>query len=277
MSPAAVGLALIAAVLHAGWNAVVKRGFRDPLLGTWSIVVVGGLTVAPLWLVIGPPPSRLFLLLLTSAAVHIVYDVSMAYSYRITGLSAAYPLTRGAATVLAAAGGVVLLGDRLTPGMLAGIGLVIVAATMLATTMTEPRGVAAALTAGIPLATYTLLDGALTREVGSGLTWAAWLFPVHAAVSSGVLLVARGPSELRRWARSCWQPALVGGFGALGSYVAVLAAIERAPVGPVLGLRETSVVVAAVLGRWLLREHLATRRWLAVGVISAAAALMALS
>ena len=64
---------------------------------------------------------------------------------------------------------------------------------------------------------------------------------------------ARAPRSPTCAAR--WPVALVGGFASLAAYGIVLWAMTRAPVAAVAALRETSVLFAALIGVFLLKER----------------------
>ncbi len=68
--------------------------------------------------------------------------------------------------------------------------------------------------------------------------------------------------------------ASLGGVASLGSYGIALWAMTRAPVASVAALRETSVLFAALLGTWLLKEPFGKQR--AVGTAVIVASVMAL-
>ena len=68
--------------------------------------------------------------------------------------------------------------------------------------------------------------------------------------------------------------ATLGGSASLGSYAIALWAMTRAPVASVAALRETSVLFAAVLGTWVLKERFGLQR--AIGTAVIVASVMAL-
>lgn len=273
MSPQAVGLALLAALLHAGWNALVKDS-DDPLLGVWSIIVVaaiGSLVALPF---LGLPEGNIGGLLVASVLLHVAYDVAMASAYRLADLSVAYPVARGTASLLAGIGGVVFLSDVLTAPMMGGIGLAVAGLLVLAASRIEPRGAVVALGAAVVLASFTLVDSAGARLVGSSPQFVAVLFPLHAAVETVAVLLRRRPRQLLDYVVTRPRRVLISGVAAPSSYLCTLAAIELAPVGAVTALRETSVVMATVLGVWMLGEHASRRRWIAVSLIATAAMVL---
>jgi drug/metabolite transporter (DMT)-like permease len=64
------------------------------------------------------------------------------------------------------------------------------------------------------------------------------------------------------------------GAASIGSYAIALWAMTRAPVASVAALRETSVLFAAVLGVWLLKERFGLQR--ALGTLVLVAGVIAL-
>ena len=71
------------------------------------------------------------------------------------------------------------------------------------------------------------------------------------------------------YARTRWPLATIGGVASLGSYGIALWAMTRAPVATVAALRETSVLFAALLGTWLLKEPFGVQRAFGTAVIVA--------
>jgi multidrug transporter EmrE-like cation transporter len=123
MPPVLFVIVLFAGLLHASWNAIVKRG-SDTLFTT--ILVTGSAAViaaACLPFVTAPDP-RSWPWLAGSTVLQAGYYLLVARTYRVTDMSAAYPLMRGCAPILVALVGAVVLGEHL-PGLAwAGIGLI---------------------------------------------------------------------------------------------------------------------------------------------------------
>jgi drug/metabolite transporter (DMT)-like permease len=67
-------------------------------------------------------------------------------------------------------------------------------------------------------------------------------------------------AELLPYARSHWRRGLAGGACAVVAYAIALWAMTLAPIAAVAALRETSVIFAAVLGNWLLKESFGRAR-----------------
>jgi drug/metabolite transporter (DMT)-like permease len=76
-----------------------------------------------------------------------------------------------------------------------------------------------------------------------------------------------GRREIVRYAARRWPVAMLGGSASIGAYAIALWAMTRAPVASIAALRETSVLFAAVLGTFLLKERFGLQRALGTCVI----------
>jgi drug/metabolite transporter (DMT)-like permease len=84
-----------------------------------------------------------------------------------------------------------------------------------------------------------------------------------------MVLLRRGGAVAWPYARKRWPIAMLGAAASLGSYGIALWAMTRAPVATVAALRETSVLFAALLGSWFLKEVFTLRRVAGTAVIVA--------
>jgi drug/metabolite transporter (DMT)-like permease len=264
-------LVLLSALMHAGWNYLVKAS-PDRLLDTAGLALGGSLLAACLLPFVPlPAPASLPWLGLT-ILVHVGYFLALVETYRHADLSVAYPLMRGSAPVLVALAAP-LAGETLGPGLIAGVALVAAGITLPAWLgfrrgAVAKAGIGYALMNTVIIAAYTLIDGVGVRLSGSAASYTLWLFFLDAW---GILAVAwwqRGDAVLAHL-RHRWPQALAGAVLTVGSYGIVLWAMTVAPIPAVAALRETSVIFAALLGAWLLKERMG--RWRIAG-----AALVAL-
>ena len=129
--------------------------------------------------------------------------------------------------------------------------------------------------AGI-IATYTVVDGLGVRaEVnagGSALRYVMILFVLDGLPYPLLVWLRRTPAQRRQivaYARTRWPKAALGGAASIGSYAIALWAMTKAPVASVAALRETSVLFAALLGTWLLKEKFGLQRALGTLVVVA--------
>jgi uncharacterized membrane protein len=265
---AATALALAGAILHAVWNLLIKTS-DERELAAWGQFVAGGLLFSPVLVFTGIPPAEAWTFLLTSAAVHVVYVYALVTAYHHGDFSLAYPVARGGGALTAAVVGAVVLGDSLAAG--AWIALVVVAVGLASFVRPgAPRAELgyASLTA-VVIGTYTVIDTAGSRHSDNGFSYGIVLTLATAvALSIAGTMRGRGAEFVETVGRS-WTRYAVSGLCLTGAYSLVLVAVRFAPVGYVATLRESSVVIAALLGWLVLGEALGRRRLVSSVVVAA--------
>jgi drug/metabolite transporter (DMT)-like permease len=276
ISTPVVLMVLLSALMHAGWNLLIKAS-RDRLLDAVGLAIAASLVSALLlpWVPLPAAESRPWLAV--SVFLQVGYFVTLVASYRDTDLSLAYPLMRGTAPVLVACFAP-LLGEPASPGLIAGIGLVS-AGILMPAWLGARRGTPAAaemrfaLGNSFIIALYTVIDGIGVRLSGNALSYALWLFFLYAW---GVVAVAwwRRGFVLYPHLRQRWPVALAGAALSLGSYGIVLWAMSVAAIPAVAALRECSVVLAVLLGSLFLKEPMGRVRIAGAVLVVAGTALI---
>src|ERR1700753_2608865 len=94
-------LVLLAAVMHASWNVMVKFG-DDALLNMGLIVGLGGVIALCLTPFVMFPAQVSWIYLAGSALTHLGYYTFLVSAYRHGELSLVYPIARGSAPLLVA-------------------------------------------------------------------------------------------------------------------------------------------------------------------------------
>jgi drug/metabolite transporter (DMT)-like permease len=268
-------LALGSAFLHAGWNFLIKTGEDRTLVG-WGQFLFAGLVSLPVLAVVGPPGTAALPYLAASASVHVVYVLALVRSYHHGDFSLAYPMARGTGALLAALGGVLLLDDHLGVGSWVAIGVVVVGIFLLVGRAVQPPLVGWALLTGATIGTYTLIDSAGSRRT-EGLPYGLSLI-VATAITVSAVNVARGLTPaLRSTLRTAWPRYAAGGAATSAAYCMALVAVRYAPVGYVATLRESSILLAAILGWRVLKDPLGARRTRAALVMTAGLVLLILT
>jgi drug/metabolite transporter (DMT)-like permease len=269
VDPLALGFIALAAVLHAGWNILLKTA-GDPLrtatVGMAAVSVVLVPVALGFWLALDRPsvPPGVWAIGFVSGMLEATYFVTLTAGYERGEMSVVYPLARGTALVLAVVIGVVILGERLAPLAMAGVallvaGLVVVQRPWRLAAQGRRDRVAAgfALVTGIVIAAYTALDRTAVTQTPPWL-YAAILWPITAVVLIGVDRV-RVRTTTRPIPPLDRRTAVIGGFATFGAYGFVLAALSRAPLAIVAPLRESAVVIISAWGVLRLREAGAAR------------------
>ncbi len=276
MSLAVSMAVLLAALLHASWNAMIKGG-GDVLHDTAGIVVGAMLIGLPFLFVVPVPSASAWPFIIASVVVHLAYYWLMISAYRVGDLSLVYPLMRGVAPLITAIAGIAVLGEMPAPmawlGMLLVSGGVFLLGYRALGHAPSRAAVTFALANAAVIALYTLIDGHGARVSGNAWSYIVWLFVLDGIPFSLWMLATRRETfvaHLRRRSRR----ALAGGGLSAAAYAISVWAMTKAPVALVASLRETSVLFATLIGARLLRERLSARRW--SGVIAVVLGVLAL-
>lgn len=274
---------LLAALLHASWNAMIKGG-SDVLLDTAAIVVGAGLVTLPFLFLVPPPAPASWPYIAASVATHVAYYYLMINAYRTGELSLVYPLMRGVAPLLT--GVIAIFWMNEWPGAVGWIGMALISlgvfalafrpATLGGALHGHGRAVAFALANACVIALYTIIDGSGARLAGNAWSYIVWLFVLDALPFTVYMLAIRGKGFIRVLVQRRTRGLIGGGLSA-GAYAISVWAMTQAPVALVASLRETSVLFATLIGARMLKERLTPHRWAGVlavvlGVVSLKAA-----
>ena len=269
-------LALAAALLHAGWNLLIKTA-DDRDLAAWGQFVFGGIVLLPVLIWTGLPALGSVWYLVPSALIHVVYVRALVAAYDHGDFSLAYPLARGGGALVAAVLAAVALSDGLGLAGWAALLVVTIGLASLIRPGTPRIEVKFALLTAALIGTYTVIDAAGARHTTNGFAYGVALTAMS-AVTLSVAGVARGrgPAFLVS-VRTSWPRHLVSGVFLATAYSLVLVAFRFAPVGYVATLRESSVVLGAALGWLLLKERLGGRRLVSAAIVTAGLVALVLS
>lgn len=273
MSLASFAIVLVAAVLHAGWNLVVK-GSTDKLVATWAILSIGGVAGSIVLAIEGLPSSSTTPWLAASALVHVLYPLALAASYEAVDLSVAYPIARGAAPMFVAVAGVLLLDDSISPSGAAGLVAIVTGVVFLAKRLPTRAEMAWPLATGLTIAAYTVLDGGGVRAGDESLRFISALFALSSVGLTTVVLTVRGPRVMIRQLRTSMWHTIIGGLASAGAYLLVLIAARTNPLGLVAGLRETSAAFGVLGAVVFLDEQVSRKHFATVVLMVAGAALI---
>ncbi len=277
MSPIVILLVLAAAAMHAVWNALVKAG-NDKLVMQCLVMFFAGVPAIPFLAVLPLPAPAAWPFLALSLAVHAVYYVTLINAYRYGALSQVYPIARGAAPLMIALGAWAFAGEAMSGLEWLGIAIACAGIMSLAAPGGLPRdeeikAIGFALATAITIALYSLADGIGVRRAGTALSYILWLLALDAVpVLLAGLWLRRG--RIVASFRPHLALAAAGGLLSALGYGIVIWAMERAPLAHVSALRETSVILAAIIGATLMGEQFGRRRSLAAVLVAGGNALL---
>ena len=259
-------------MVHATWNFLVARE-RDPQAATALGGVIGALLLIPVVIPTWHVESEAVPFALASAALHVGYFALLALAYTRADLSVVYPLARGSAPVLVLIGAVLILSE--SPSALQAVGVLLVGAgVMLVRGLSggaDRAGELLGLSVGVTIAAYPVVDKQGV-EHAAPLPYLMVLFAPSSLVYFAWIARRRGraiTAELR-------PVTVLVGAGMIGAYGLTLAALQLGPASGVAATRETSILIATLLGAVFLKERVGPMRAFGAAAIVAGVAAVAL-
>lgn len=273
-------IVLFAATCHAVWNASIKLG-DDQILSIAGMQTAALLFIFPLLFFVGFPHADSWPYLLLSIPLHFFYYLSLARAYRYGDFAQAYPVARGAAPLLVALLGAVALGESLRAAewlALGGIicGIMIFATRRIDAVLQQRKALSSALITAAFIGAYTVVDGAGARKSQNVFGYAVWMSLFDCLPVIGYAWMRRTRGEIFAFAAK-WRMCLFAAALGLTAWWLVIWALTLAPVALVSALRETSVIIAALIGAYYFKEPAGKRRVFASVVIFFSIALLAMA
>ncbi|WP_299961695.1 EamA family transporter [uncultured Roseobacter sp.] len=282
----ALGLALMAAFLHAVFGAL-QKGRHDPWLTRGAIDFCYMAMAVPFALFVVPwPEAHMWPIFAAVWVIHVIYKLLQAWAYTKGAYTVVYPVVRGTGPLFTVIGAYLIFGETFTgvqwigvAVLLAGIfGLAIYNMVFLVSereTLNAALGLA--VLTGLFVALYTTYDAYGIRATANPFTFLAWFFMIDGFFMPFVAAL--------RWVRMADRPTLgplmarglVGGLVAPLSFGAVMMATRLDKVGEAAVLRETSTVFAAVIGWLFLKETVGPRRIALMALIALGAVIVEMS
>lgn len=272
MTPLVVGLVLLAALMHAVWNALVKvSGDRLAIMvGMSAVGGAAGLAVLPF--AVSPLPASWPFLALTTA-IHVGYYLFLLRAYGVGDLSQVYPIARGGSPLILALISGPVVGETLSVTQASGVGLISLGIVSLSLGRGSRPALIYAVCTACFIAAYSATDGLGVRRSGSPLGYIGWLFFLDGAMMLAFGFWRRGRT-LFSPSRVDWRQWIGGGVLALGAYGIVVWCYNLGAVATVSALRETSVVFAALIGTLFLGEKFGARRVIAASIVASGIVVM---
>jgi drug/metabolite transporter (DMT)-like permease len=262
-------LALLAAVSHAVFGAL-QKGRHDPWLSRGAIDAAYCLMALPFALFAVPWPEGWEWAILAGAMViHLGYKLAQAMAYSRGAFTVVYPIVRGTGPLVTVLAAGFVFGEVYSAVQWSGVLLLSGGIFMLAGLNIAQAGVGRAVLVkavwfafltGLFTAAYTTYDAFGIRFTPDPFTFLAWFFVLDGLIFPWI--------AAWRYARTAVPPDLdglarrgiAGGLVAYVSFGSVMLATRLDKVGQAAVLRETSVVFAALIGWFFLKERVGPAR-----------------
>lgn len=270
---------LAAAVMHAGWNVLVKLKL-DRFLSLYLIETIMGFMGLVMLAVFPWPAAASIPYAVTSGILHVGYALFLSRAYRTGDLSQVYPIARGAAPLLTLAITSIFMHEDVTLMGSAGVAVLVLgiwAVSLMGRSALRLDGLTLffAIGTSVFIAAYTIVDGVGARLSGQASGYTGLVFVLDALFLSVAAFVMRGPGIIRAVA-PYWKTGLVGACLSVGSYWIAIWAMTQAPIASVAALRETSIFVVMLLSMRILKETVSFSRLAGAALIVAGAVMIRL-
>lgn len=269
VSVGVLAIVALAGVLHAGWNAAA-HSITDRVAAQVTIAVAYTFAAAPLAVVAAAPQRGAWPFIVASALTHLVYTAQLMRSYRLGDFGHAYPIARAVAPVIVTAYSVAVLNEH--PAGRQWIGIALLCSGIAVVAVGRPPGSSrpsraaslAAITTGLLIAVYTLIDAVGVRYSHSVVGYVGWMFLLQGPLVVACLGTVIPPRRMWARVRPYLFIGLASGVVSFVAYAVVIWAQAQSPqgTGTIAATREIGIVVAAFLGRILYREPLGRTRLL---------------
>ena len=263
-------LVLVAALLHATWNTLIKFS------GERLLVIACMDSVALLFVLLAVgfvslPPLEIWPWIIASALFELLYRYLLIQAYRVGDLGLVYPLMRGLSPLVVLALTLVFAGEVLSTQQI--VGILLIPFGMLCLLWQGGGGerlpwsmLPVVALIGLCIGCYTFLDGQALRRWSHPLDYLVWL-TLLSAWPFPLLAMVRKRAAFSLFWRTQWRLGLSVGLCVLLSYALVLWAMQLGSIAEAAALREVSVILVVLFGMRYLKEPFGRSRLLACGLV----------
>ncbi|AZE75415.1 Integral membrane protein [Pseudomonas synxantha] len=266
----ATALVLVAALLHATWNTLIKfSGERLLVIACMDSVALLFVVVAVGFVAL--PPLDIWPWIIASALFELLYRYLLIQAYRVGDLGLVYPLMRGLSPLVVLMLTLVFAGEVLSTQQI--LGILLIPFGMLCLLWQGGGGdrlpwsmLPVVLLIGLCIGCYTFLDGQALRRWSHPFDYLVWLTLLSAWPFPLLALVRRRAAFSLFWCTQ-WRLGLSVGLCVLLSYALVLWAMQLGSIAEAAALREVSVILVVLLGMRYLKEPFGRPRLIACGLV----------
>ena len=256
--PLTVFLAVIlAAFLHAIWNAMVKK--EDDKYISLTAVVLGHVPISIIVIFFTPTISFQSIPYIFISAIFLSgYEWCLLSAYRLEDYTKVYPIARGTAPIFIVVLSLLLFNTIISKFELMGILVISFGVIILGfqniKTFKNYSAVVYAISTGLFISCYSISDGYGGRLSASPLNYTAWLMILNAVIFSILLRIMNKPGVIKKVLSEGKKIFFIGGTLSYVVYGTIVWAFTQASVPTVAALRETSIIFALLIGTFFLKE-----------------------
>jgi len=252
-------LVLLATIMHAVWNGMVKK-HSDKVVAV-SGIVFGHVPCSVAAIIFLPMPSvESIPFILASIIIHQGYQWFLLSSYQIGDLTKVYPIARGSGPLVTTIISILFLGLVLDNLIILSILFICIGIIMLGIfdkpNKNNSKVIKYSLFTGFFIGLYSLVDGHGARISLSAISYISWSFLINAFVFPIALSFKNQKNVFKRVKNKGKQIFWIGGTLSYAIYTIVVWAFTKAPIPMVGALRETSIFFSIFIGYFFLKEKI---------------------
>ena len=261
---------ILAAFLHAVWNAMVKK--EDDKYFSLTAIVLGHVPISIVVIFLTPTLSIQSIPYIFASAIFLAgYEWCLLSAYRLEDYTKVYPIARGTAPIFIVILSLLLLNINISGSELIGIlvisfGIIILGFQNIKT-FKNYSAIVYAVATGIFISCYSISDGFGGRLSNSPLNYTAWLMILNAVFFSILLKIMNMPRIPLKVLSEGKKIFFIGGTLSYIVYGTIVWAFTQAPVPLVAALRETSIIFALLIGTFFLKEKFTLLKVIATFII----------
>jgi len=264
-------IVLLATIMHAVWNGMVKN-HPDKAVAVTAIVF-GHVPLAIVAIIFLPAPTiDCIPYVVASAFVHQGYQWYLLSAYKIGDLTKVYPIARGFGPLIATFISILVLGLVLKSLIILSILLIcfgIMILGFLDKVNKNFKVLQLSLLTGFFIGLYSLVDGYGARASLSPIVYISWSFILSAALFPIVLKIKNHKNIFQNVFNSGKQVFWIGGTLSYIIYTIVVWAFTKAPIPMVGALRESSIFFSIFIGYFFLKEKITPTKIFSIVLILA--------
>ena len=270
---------ILAAFLHAIWNAMVKK--EDDKYTALTAIVLGHVPIALFILLLFPMPTIESIPYIFVSAIFLTcYELCLMSAYRLEDYTKVYPIARGIAPIFVVIFSLFLFNSNILKFELMGIFTISLGIVILVfqnvKNLKNYSGLFYAIGTGFFISCYTITDGYGGRISSSPMSYTAWLLILNAFIFIVLLSILKKQQIIKKVFKQGKNILFVGGTLSFTVYCTIVWAFTHAPVPLVAALRETSIIWALLIGASFLKEKLTKLKITSIVIIFSGVALIKL-
>jgi len=247
---------MFSAFLHASWNIIIKS-INDSQIAIALQMLIQSIIVFPFLFVVSFPEGITWIFIIFSLLLHTSYFLILGNLYNRGDLTIIYPVFRGFAPVFVTILSVIFLKDYISLKGLLGIG--IIAFGLILLTIENYKNklniklLIISIFVSLLISLYTFAGGAGVRSVNNEFTFIVWNFFIGGWLTIAYVYLKKR-NQIFKLNLKQYISITIASFMSIIAYTIILWSMNQQPIAYVASIRESSIIIASLIGFIFLKE-----------------------